>query len=117
MPSSNAVKIVPEDAYTALKKKRETAEKARDKAQSIIDDTAEEWLATVKARNKALPDGWYVEEVSQARNSFVLYRKVDGEWLILDYNSEFSIPDWTEYDENDQPIFDIQVIPLSEVKW
>lgn len=100
--------------YEELKKKRDAAEKARDKAQAVLNDTYADFKNLIIEHNKSLPDGWYAE--SSDLDSFVLYLKRDGHWTQLDYGA-FVIPDWSEYDENDEPIFDIEVIPLSEVTW
>lgn len=100
--------------YEELKKKRAAAEKARDKAFATLHDTTEEFNALVVEHNKGLPDGWYVE--SSDLDNFILYLKRGDSWTQLDYNT-FATPDWAEYDENDEFVFDIDVIPLSEVTW
>lgn len=102
--------------YEELKKKRDAAEKARDKAQAVLSDTYEEYKELLLAHNAGLPNGWYVDAESQSEDEFLLYAKRGDQWWVLD-SPAFVTPDWAEYDSNDHLIFDVEVIPLSEVKW
>lgn len=103
--------------YQELKKKREAAEKARDKAIAVLTDTYEDYHAELVARNAALPSGLYVEVDS---TSYTFYRKSAGDWGY--YNGEqFEVPyflyDSQEGDGEYEFDFDLEVVPVAEVKW
>jgi hypothetical protein len=97
--------------YEELKKKREAAEKARDKAYAALSDTHEEWAQVLIERNAALPDGFYAEpDIAPLGGDFPVYLKVQGTWFWHN-GTAFEEPEWIDEDG-----FDIDVIPLSEVR-
>lgn len=101
--------------YEELKKKRQAAEKARDKAIKVLLDTYDDYHTELAARNAALPNGLYVE-VDETNYTF--YRKSEGEWEYYDgdrFDYPYHLADTS--DPSDEWEFDLEVVPVSEVKW
>lgn len=99
--------------YEELKKKRGAAEKAQSRAFKTLSDTADEFKALVTERNAKAVDGFYVEADRKWWSSdFPIYIKTGNTWLWNGNGSAFTEPDWIDDDG-----FDIEVIPISEVKF
>lgn len=97
--------------YDELKKKRAAADKAWSKAYSVLEETYEEWIQVLIERNAALPDGFYAEsDGTPLADDFPVYLKLQGTWFWHN-GTGFVEPEWIDEDG-----FDIDVIPLSEVK-
>lgn len=96
--------------YEELKKKRDAAQKAAERAFATINATDEEFSRLKIAHNEALPDGWYAES-SNIFDDFPIYLKQNGTWFWHSDQGVMVEPEWLGNDG-----FDIEVFPLSDVK-
>lgn len=113
--AKDAIKPVsfPELEYTVAKAEYSKAVAASARADKRVTKAAADYYRSKVARNAALPDGWYAEcDQDPSESEFPIYWKRNGEWLWNGEGCGFVSPDWLY--SNDE--FDIDVIPLSEVR-